>query len=177
MQITIKKQDIDFVGADLGEKCFEPLIKLYKKKVAEQTDFNQIKEQFYEELSEGQKALFMFYVYYHHVSKSLIEFYWWSAYLMAQPKSWSAIKAGFKYFKDESMHLLLEKIESELKRHHYPETLETFSIKREDLEQNKVLLASITSLYSLFEQTSPLTIKKINNCIAKNLHEFVLIEE
>ncbi len=172
----MKKQDIDFTGANLGEKCFEPLIKLYKKKVAEQTDFNRIKEQFYEELSEGQRALFMFYVFYKHVSKSHIEFFWWSAYLMAQPKSWSAIKAGIKYFKDESMHSLLEKIELELKRHHYPETLETFSIKREDLDQNKVLLASIKSLYSLFEHTSPLTIKKINNCIAKNLQEYVEIE-
>ncbi len=71
-----------------------------------------VKERFYEELSEGQRALFMFHVYYNHISKSLIEFYWWNAYFMAQPKSWTALKACFKYLSDESFLSSLRKLNS-----------------------------------------------------------------
>lgn len=136
----------------------------------------QVKERFYEELTEGQRALFMFYVYYNHVSKSLIEFYWWSAYFMAQPKNWAALKACFRYFNDESFLLLLEKIEQELKRHNHPITLENFTITRDELNQNKDLQASFESLYVIFESIYPTTIKKVNNLIEKNLQEFIQIE-
>ena len=165
--------------SDLSQKCFEPLIKIYKKQVSEETNLktSQIKEQFYEQLTEGQKALFMFYVYYNHVSKSIYEFYWWSAYFMAQPKSWSALKAGISYFRDESMLLLLEKIELELKKHKFPNSLDNFTITREDLNQNKELHTSIKSLHVIFENTSPLTINNINDYIEKNLQEFLNIED
>lgn len=176
MQAKVKKQDFNSIThADLSTKCFEPLIKHYKKRMAEQTDSTQIKEQFYGELTEGQRALFMFYAYYNHISKSSMEFFWWSAYFMAQPKSWSAIKAAFNFFEDTNMLVLLEKIELILKQHQFPETLESFTITREDLAYNKELYASIQSLYMLFEVTSPLTIKNINNIIEKNLHDFVEI--
>src|ERR1700748_91384 len=100
----MSKQDFDLLTlTNLSQGCFEPLIKIFKNRVAEQTfTVSQIKKKFYEQLTEGQRALFMFYAYYNHVSKSLIEFYWWSAYFMAQPRSWSAIKTGIKYFDDKS---------------------------------------------------------------------------
>ncbi|WP_440603864.1 hypothetical protein [Bacillus sp. GB_SG_008] len=179
MEIKIKKQDFDLLTcADLSQRCFEPLIKTYKKRVVEQTTLSsyQIKQQFYEQLTEGQRALFMFYAYYNHVSKSLTEFYWWSAYFMAQPQSWAALKAGIRYFRDESMLSLLEKIERELKYYNHPETLEDFSITREELDKNKRLQASIESLHIIFENTSPFTVKKINNHIEKNLQDFVEIK-
>lgn len=74
--------------------CFEPLILVYKNRMAEQSigDKTMVKEQFYKELTKGQRALFVFKVYYDHASESLTEFYWWSAYFMAQTKIWSAIK-------------------------------------------------------------------------------------
>ncbi|MGN7398587.1 hypothetical protein ACTHO0_01935 [Cytobacillus praedii] len=178
MQAKIKRQEFNSItDADLSTKCFEPLIKHYKKRMAEQTDSTQMKEQFYEELTDGQRALFMFYAYYIHVSKSSIEFFWWSAYFIAQPKSWSAIKAALKFFEDTNMLILLEKIELILKQHQYPETLESFTITREDLANNKELYTTIQSLYSVFEDTSPLTIKNINNIIEKNLKDFVEIED
>ncbi|MFO1442697.1 hypothetical protein KDN24_05650 [Bacillus sp. Bva_UNVM-123] len=135
-----------------------------------------MKEQFYEQLTEGQRALFMFYAYYNHVSKSIYEFYWWSAYFMAQPKSWSALKAGIGYFQDESMLSLLEKIEQVLKKHNHPNSLDHFTVTREVLDENKELLASIESLHEIFENLSPLTIRTINDYIEKNLQEFLEIE-
>ena len=180
MLIKVKKQKFDLLKcSDLSQKCFEPIIKIYKNKVSEETNFStsRIKEQFYQQLTEGQRALFMFYVYHNHVSKSINEFYWWNAYFMAQPKSWSALKAGIKYFSDESMLLLLEKVELELKKHNLPNSLDNFTITREDLNQNKELHTSIHSLHVIFENTSPLTIIKINDYIENNLQDFLIIED
>jgi hypothetical protein len=178
--VKMKKQDYDLLTrTNLSQGCFVPLIKIYKNRVAEQTSFSisQIKEQFYQQLTEGQRALFMFYAYYNHVSKSLIEFYWWSAYFMAQPQSWSAIKTGIKYFDDKSMLLLLERIEAELKRHNHPDTLEGFTVTRDNLERNKELQASFKSLYVILDKTSSLTISNINKCIEQNHQEFMEIED
>ncbi|MFJ7730216.1 hypothetical protein ACIQXV_29585 [Neobacillus sp. NPDC097160] len=180
MLVKMNKQDFDLLThTNLSQGCFVPLIKIYKNKVAEQSSSNvsQIKEQFYEQLTEGQRALFMFYAYYNHVSKSLIEFYWWSAYFMAQPRSWSAIKSGIKYFDDKSMLSLLERVEVALKQHNYPDTLEDFTVKREDLERNKELLASFITLYALLDKISSQTISKINKCIEHNPQEFLDLED
>ncbi|MFE3577439.1 hypothetical protein [Lysinibacillus sp. NPDC059133] len=175
MIIKVKEENLDFNCSSLSQRCFEPLIQIYKVRMSEESDIG-VKERFYEELTEGQRALFMFHVYYNHISKSLIEYYWWSAYFMAQPKNWAAIKACFKYFHDEPFLLLLDKIEQELKQHHHPTTLENFSITRDELNQNKELLASFESLYAMFENIYPATIEKINNFIEKNLQEFIQIE-
>jgi hypothetical protein len=97
----MKKQGYDLLtGSNLSQGCFSPLIKTYKNRVAQHTSLSiyQIKEQFYNQLTDGQRALFMFYAYYNHVSRSPIEFYWWSAYFMAQPQSWSAIKNWCEVF-------------------------------------------------------------------------------
>jgi hypothetical protein len=175
----MKKQDYDLLtGSNLSQGCFSPLIKTYKNRVAQQTSLSiyQIKEQFYNQLTDGQRELFMFYAYYNHVSRSPKEFYWWSAYFMAQPQSWSAIKTGVKYFNDKSMLLLLERIEVELKKHNHPDTLEEFTVTRDDLDRNKELQASFKSLYAVLDKTSSITISKINKCIEQNPHEFIEIE-
>jgi hypothetical protein len=72
---------------------------------------------------------------------------------------------------------LLERIEVELKRHNHPDTLENFTVKREDLERNKELQASFKSLYEILDKTSSLTINKINKCIEQNHQEFLEIED
>jgi len=175
--LIIKVKEEDFVSncSSLSQRCFEPLITIYKRRMSEETNID-VKEHFYEELTEGQRALFMFYVYYSHISESLIEFYWWSAYFMAQSKKWAALKTCFKYFHDEPFLLLLEKIEQELKHYNHPTTLENFSITRDELIQNKELHASFESLYVIFENIYPATMEKINDFIEKNLQEFILIE-
>lgn len=175
MIIKVKEENFDFNCSTLCERCFEPLINNFKVRMSDETNIG-VKEHFYEELTEGQRALFMFNVYYTHISESLIEFYWWSAYFMAQPKSWAAMKACFNYFDDEPFLLLLEKIEQELKRHNHPSTLENFSITRDELNHNKELHASFESIYVMFENIYPTTIEKINNFIEKNLQEFIQIE-
>ncbi|MCL1699550.1 hypothetical protein [Lysinibacillus sp. Bpr_S20] len=176
MIINVKEKDFEFNSSSLSQRCFEPLIKIYKVRMSEETTIG-VKEHFYEELTEGQRALFMFNVYSNHISKSLIEFYWWSAYFLAQPKIWASIKSCFTYFHDEPFLLLLEKIEQELKRHNHPTTLENFAITRDELNDNNELHASFESLYAIFENIYPTTIEKINTFIEKNLQEFIQIEK
>lgn len=155
--------------------CFEPLIDFYKKGISKETNPNQFKAQFYEQLSKGQRALFVFYTYFTHASKSLIEFYWWSAYYYAQPKSWLALKSSAEFFKDESLLSLFEKIELVFKQKNYPITLENFTVTREDLDKHIELHASIPPLHLIFETTVPLTVRKINAYIEQDIHEFVEI--
>ncbi len=169
----MKKHDFNLTTSDLSNKCFEPLIHLYKMGISNETDTIHFKEQFYMQLSQGQKALFVFYTYYNHASKSLIEFYWWSAYYYAQPKSWLALKASAKYFEDESLLALFEKIEQVFLQNNYPNTLENFTVIREDLDKNKEIQASIIPLHTMFDQITPLTVRKINDLIEKHIQDFV----
>lgn len=173
MLIEIKKQAIDLTASDLGQQCFEPLIRLYKLGMSNETDITHFKEQFYEQLAQGQRALFVFYTYFNHASKSLLEFYWWSAYYYAQPKSWLALKASANYFENESLQAIFEKIEQLFQQHQYPNTLANFTITREDLAKNSALQATILSLHTQFEQITPITVKQINSHIEKNIQEFI----
>ncbi|MGM0890530.1 MAG: hypothetical protein ACQEW5_27240 [Bacillota bacterium] len=179
MIVQIKKQEFDSLGDEaLLNASFKPLILEYKKRMAKQPENSSIsKELFYKELTTGQKALFVFHVYYDHASESLAEFYWWSAYFMAQPKIWSAIKAGLQYFKDESMYLLLEETELVLKRHNCPNTLDEFTVTREDLDNSIELYASINPLHIKFNKTAPFTIKRICDFIRHNYDDFIKFED
>ncbi len=171
--IEVKKQAIDLTACDLGQQCFEPLIRHYKIGMSNEMDMAHFKEQFYEQLAQGQRALFVFYTYFNHANKSLLEFYWWSAYYYAQPKSWLALKASANYFENEPLRAIFEKLEQLFQQHHYPNALANFTITREDLAKNSALQATIFSLHTQFEQTTPLTIKLINDHIEKNIHDFV----
>ncbi|WP_276914395.1 hypothetical protein [Aneurinibacillus aneurinilyticus] len=163
----------------LYKACFEPLLLVYKSRVVEQITKNDsiVKEQFYKQLTNGQRALFVFQVYYDHASNSMVEFYWWSAYFMAQPKIWSAMKIGLQYFGDDAMLRLLEEIEEVLKRYNHPSSLEKFTVTREDLDNNRELLAFISPLYGKFDETAFLTIKIISEYVRNNQREFVQIED
>jgi hypothetical protein len=180
MIVKMKRQGFDSLADEaLCKACFEPLILVYKNRMAEQTTENRsmVKELFYKQLTKGQRRLFVFQVYYDHASESLAEFYWWSAYFMAQPKTWSAIKAGLQHFRDDAMVLLLEEIEVVLKKHNHPSSLEGFTVTREDLDRNKELLAFIRPLHVMFNEIAPLTIKIISENVRNNQREFVQIED
>lgn len=180
MIVHMKRQEFDSLAHEtLYKACFEPLILVYKNRIAKQTIENSsmVQEQFYKQLTNGQRALFVIQVYYDHASTSLTEFYWWSSYFMAQPKIWSAIKAGLQYFGDDTMFQLIEEIEVVLKKHNHPSSLKEFTVTRKDLDDNKELLASISPLHVTFDKIAPLTIQIINENIRNNQREFIQIED
>ncbi len=179
MIVQIKKQEFDSLADEaLLNACFKPLILEYKKRMAKQPEDREIsKELFYKELTTGQKALFVFHVYYDHAIESKAEFYWWSAYFMAQPKIWSAIKTGLQYFGEEYLYLLLEETELVLKKYNCPNTLEKFAVTREDLDDNGELSESINPLHIKFNETARLTIKRISDFIRYKHDNFLKIED
>lgn len=110
MFVKMSRQVFDSLeDAALGEACFEPIIPVIRGK-----DIS-VKTQVYEQLGTGQQALFMFYAFYNHAIKSLDEFFWWSAYYLAQPKAWSEVKVGLRYFKADALLKLLDEMEGILK--------------------------------------------------------------
>ncbi|WP_052737942.1 hypothetical protein [Bacillus sp. SA1-12] len=178
MLVKMIKQDFDLLKhKNISQACFKPLITIYKNRIAAQTSVTEMKEKFYEELSDGQRALFMFYAYYNHVIRSPVELYWWSANFMAQPKSWSAIKASIEYFDDQSMLILLTNVESVLIAHDHPNTLKNFSVKREDLEQNNGLKTSFNSFYESLVNSSAEMICRINRYIKDHHQHFIEFED
>ena len=177
MIVLMKRQEFDSLTDEaLFSACFKPMILDFKSRMAK-VNTSMVKELFYKELTTGQKALFVFHMYYDHAIESKGEFYWWSAYFMAQPKIWSATKTGLQYFGEEPMYLLLEEIEFVLKKYNCPNTLEKFVVTREDLDKNRELSESINALYIKFNETVHLTIKRISDFIRYNHEGFVKIED
>lgn len=156
---------------ELGSACFAPIIPMIRGKN------NEVKQQVYKQLSSGQKALFMFYVYYNHASRSVDEFYWWSAYYFAQPKAWSEIKIALSYFQAESMLKVFEEIEELLTEQSYPRSLEEFNLSTKDLVCHPDLFLSIQSLNDKFNEVSSVTLNQIGVCIRNDPSRFIHIED
>jgi len=179
MLLIISRQEFDSIDDTLlWSACFEPIIKVYKVRMSEQTHLSdhEIKSQFYEELTDGQRALFMFLAFYNHAKKSLEEFYWWNAYYLAQPKIWSEIAAGLRYFNADSMLQILKEMEKILTARNYPRSLEKFNVTHEDLNHDSELLKLISPLNSMFNDNSLTTLKIIGKFIRNNPNEFMQFE-
>lgn len=177
MIAQMKKVEYDSLSdLALFNACFQPLILDYKSRMVKDNS-SIVKELFYKDLTAGQKALFVFHVYYDHAIESPEEFYWWSAYYLAQPKIWSAITIGLQYLGDDRMYQLLEETEIILKSHNDANTLEKFTVTRENLGSNCELTVAIHSLYMNFNKISPQTIKGISKFIRNNPEIFLKIED
>jgi hypothetical protein len=175
LQLQIKRQDFE-AAENQGFMCFGPLIMEYKKRVAEGTG-NEVKEAFYQHLNEGQRALFMFYTFYNHAIKSVLEFYWWSAYFFAQPKSWSAIKNSSRYFEDEELLEWYEMTENMLIRFCSPKSMEQFDVTRENLMENEEEEMAFKQHYVKYLEITPCSIHKINTHIQQHQEDFILLSE
>lgn len=101
----------------LSATYFEPLIQAYKAQVVNQTPEEY--QAFYSQLTEAQKSLFMFHVYYNHASKSMPDFFWWTGYFLTRPKIWNGIKKGLMFFEEYTLERLLDRLEELYKRHHW----------------------------------------------------------
>lgn len=172
MFVTMSKRKFAALeDAALGAVCFEPVIPKIRGKSA------AVKEQVYGGLTAGQQALFMFYAYYNHANKSLAEFYWWSAYYLAQPKAWAAIKASLNVFGAESMLRLFERIEETLDADRFPRSLDRFAAAYNDLDGDPALLAAVEPLFGKFNEASSAALMMIGGYIRNHTEDFIRFEE
>lgn len=85
--------------------CVEPVISKARGKSGSE------KLKVYRQLSDGQRALFMFQVLHGHMEHGTNGFYDYIAYLVDQMDVWSALKSGMRYFGSDGMLDLIGKME------------------------------------------------------------------
>lgn len=163
----------------LESVCFAPLIEEYKRRMTDSSSVSSSDgiKAFFRELTKGQQGLFSFQVYFLHAIQSFEEFYWWSAYFVAQPQRWMAISAGLHDFEDEEMQALLGEVENVLVTFHHPISLEGFQVTREELGQNAKLREAIGPLHDRFRQQAPSTLFRIRTYIRAHPHEFLTFDD
>ncbi len=172
MLVTMKRQVFNSLDhANLASTCIEPTLQqLHGINPA-------VRSQVYAQLTPGQLALFMFRVLYDHAGNPAADLYCWASYLLSQANTWSAIKAGSRYFGDDAMLQLLEEIEGALEAKHQPGDAHRRDALPWDLDDDPQLFASMNQLNATFHEIAPTTLKLIGMYIQKNPSEFVLIED
>ncbi|MGC5770829.1 hypothetical protein [Paenibacillus pabuli] len=167
MRAKIKQADLS--STQLSWLCVQPmLISVRGKDVA-------AKVEVYRQLHEGQQAIFLFYSYHNH-TKSLAEFYWFSAYNIIDMKSWNGIKNGMRYFNQNEMVTLLDDIERLITDQNkdgdtWREVLPT------DLEKDPILLQRTEELYVKYRAAAQEAILHMNEIIRQDQERYLEIME
>lgn len=157
MLISMDKKKFDSLSIEaVGHICFSPMIPVYQSAMRKQSGSKpqEIRSQFYQTLSQGQRALFMFFSYYDHAIQSQDEFER-IGYSYLSSNIFSVVKKGMEYFHDTEMLALFQMIERALL----------------EKEQNK-----ISELYCQLREISPCTLEKIGTYIKANPAEFICFE-
>ncbi len=141
---------------DVGHACFEPMVPVYQNAMRGRSGktAQEVRTAFYKSLSPAQSALFMFFSYYDHASKSIDEFQRITSYYRSA-QIFEAVKSGIDYFHDKDMLHLLMEIE------------EAMSEK----EGRK-----LSELYGRLHEISSHTLAIIGGCIRENPAEFICFE-
>jgi len=141
--------------------CVEPMLLSVRGKSM------TLKQEVYNQLNEGQQALYMFYAFHNHV-KTIPEFYWYSAYYIDELKAWGHIKNGVRFFNDLSMVSLLEKMELLLGSRNR-------EAKLSDLEIDKELYESVREMFEQYQIFVQSTINKMNEYVRTHQDDFIII--
>ena len=122
----------------------------------------------YRQLSEHQKRLFIFTIYYNHARQSVDDFIYYSK-LLLENNYWHELTEAMAFFKNGKMVDLLNRIEIEMKK----SQLATDA----DLPADEVVLASIKNLFKSFLPVSDETLKLIGDDIRQHPTAYFSIEE
>lgn len=165
MKATLTKADLE--SPQLSWKCIEPmLLSVRAKDLA-------TKAAVYNELNEGQRALFLFYAFHNHVH-SVAEFYWFTAYSMIELRSWDGLKNGLQYLNNEDLVSLLERIEHLIVCTKSGE--QGCMVSPTDVEEDKVLFQRVEELYVEYKSAAPKAIAKMNEIIRYNTVDYIELE-
>lgn len=160
--MKVKLDPVDIESKSLSWLCIKPMLLAVRGK-----DFSA-KSEMYNQLNEGQKGLYLFYSFHNH-TKTLEEFYWFSAYHINELKSWNGIKKGLNYFKDVTLPKLLDDIEILIiKRNKLKKT-----VSPTDLENDKELMNDVKNLHEQYIKYSETSINRMNDWIKANRTEFI----
>jgi hypothetical protein len=113
----------------------------------------------YRQLSEHQKRLFIFTIYYNHARQSVDDFIYYGK-LLLENNYWHELTEAMVFFKNGTMVDLLNRIEAELKK--------SQSATDAGLPAGAVVAASIRDLFKAFLPASDETLKLIGDDIRQN---------
>ncbi len=128
MSIEMDKKTFDSLTMEaVGHACFEPLIPIYQEamRIRGSQTVQDVRAAFYKSLSQGQRALFMFFSYYDHAMQSEDELQRISRYYLST-QIFSAVKKGAEYFRDDDMARLLSLIEQAVSKNEESKTPELY---------------------------------------------------
>ena len=165
MKARVQAEDVH--SKQLSWLCIQPmLVSVRGRDMAAKTEI-------YRQLHEGQQALFLFYSYHNH-TKSLAEFYWFSAYNIIEIKSWNGIKKGMHFFHLAEMATVLDQIESLItdKNRVGEEWREVLAT---DLDKDPILLQRTEVLYATYQTVAQATIAHMNEMILQNQEMYLEI--
>lgn len=135
----------------------------------------QVKAQVYQELTAGQRALFMFHVLHDHAHPSVAEFVSWIAYTLDHFSYWIGIQAGLRYFEQEEVLHLLEEMKVLLEARNQRLGIQMSQITVLDLEEDSSFKEEASRLYRRYQELSEGTLHRIGRTIRSNPEEFVIL--
>ena len=122
----------------------------------------------YRQLSEHQKRLFIFTIYYNHARQSVGDFVYYSK-LLLENNYWHELTRAMAFFRNAQMVDLLNRIEIEIKKLQ----LATDA----DFPADEVVTASIKILFKSFLPVSDETLRLIGDDIRQNPTAYFTIED
>ncbi len=132
------------------------------------------KAEVYRQLSEGQRALYLFYSYHNHTG-SLAEFYWFSAYYMIEYKAWDEMKNAVRYFEDPEFVRTLGLVYSAIERKLKVEGNWTMA-KPQDIEMDLEFQAAMQTVYDRYRKLTPQLIKRMNDWVFARREEYFVLD-
>lgn len=132
------------------------------------------KTEVYRQLSEGQRALYLFYSYHNHTG-TLAEFYWFSAYYIIEHQAWGKLKDAVLYFDDPEFARTLELVHSAIERKLKGDGEWTMA-KPQDLDMDLAFQATIQTIYDQYRELTPQLIKRMNEWVFARQDEYFVLD-
>lgn len=167
--LTRIKQD-DFLKDNLSWLCIEPMLISIRGKNLDE------KSAMYNQLNEGQRALYLFYAFYNHVH-SIEEFYWFATYFMGELKAWNGLKSGVRFYKDYEFADILEQLEKIIEKRNKDFEGRWNEASPTDLEKDIELSLLIRPIYKAYQQSVEEYKERMNTYIRNNKEDFLEIED
>jgi len=157
-------------GDDEAEKlvraCMEPVIGRMRRKPPE------VKEQVCREITEGQRALFLFMMAADHASASPADYYCWLSHLIGEEDTWFAVKASLAYVGAHALLALWEETES-LVLDGWQKAGVRLAARPDDLDEDPGLRATIERQYAAFSAELPNVFAALAAYIRERPDEFI----
>lgn len=166
MKARLTQADLEL--RQLSWKCIEPMLLAVRGK-----DLAS-KAAVYNQLNEGQRALYLFYAFHNHVH-SVSEFYWFAAYSIIELKSWDGLKNGLRNVNNVGLVQLLEQIERLIESHN--KLGEQWVMPNpSDIAVDTELFQEAEKVFNSYKLAAEDAIANLNEIIRSNPNDYIEME-